>query len=85
MISTDLFAHDDLAPRGVYRSRVLDEQGNTVLVAVDSRHRRVPQAKGGIRSVMPGDNPLTVAEEMWDLLNELDPVPPPSKASESAA
>lgn len=74
VLTPDLLA-TDLAPRGVYRAKCLDENGNTILLVVDSRHRRLPLSQGGARVVMPGENILTVAEEMWDKLNEVDPVP----------
>lgn len=63
-----------LVPRGVYRARCLNPDGCMILFAVDHNHRHLPRELGGIRYVMPGENPLSVNEEMWQLLDQMDPI-----------
>ena len=63
---------DYLLPRGVWRAPSLSPDGETCLYAVDHNHRWL---RDGCRYILPGDNPYPVAEALWDLLNEQDPVP----------
>lgn len=64
-----------LLERGVYRAPCLSPTGNTILYAVDHRHRHLRIEDGGVREVPVGDNPFSVYDELWDVLNHLDPLP----------
>lgn len=63
-----------LQERGVYRAPFLGPQGETVLYAVDSKHRRLPASIGGELYIPPGENPFPANDRLWDLLAERDPV-----------
>ena len=57
-----------LCGRGVFTRSYLSPEGRQVLVAVDFESREV-----GTVVVEAGDNPLTIAAELWDLLDLQDP------------
>lgn len=58
----------DLLPRGVYRLPYLDESGAVLVVAVDSRHRRVAEAP-----VPPDADERAVTAVLGRILDERDP------------
>ena len=63
-----------LVPRGVYRARCLGPNGETILFAVKHDHRMIARELGGAVHVPIGDNPLPANDDLWELLNRLDPV-----------
>lgn len=68
--------HDlPLLPRGVHRSVCLGPNGETILFAVDHNHRHLRRELGGVVYLLPGDNPFTANDRLWELLNRLDPLP----------
>jgi hypothetical protein len=69
-----------LLERGVYRAPCLDPDGCVIVYAVDHNHCHLRYEDGGVRSVPLGDNPLAVADEVWDVLNRLDPIIPAAAA-----
>lgn len=80
MDSRDLLS-DDLLERGVYRAPCLGPHGETILYAVDHLHQHLPQESGGVRYLRPDDNPFTVRDDLWAVLNQIDPVPPAQEYS----
>lgn len=70
-----IMAAHELAPRGVHIARCLNEHGGLIMFAVNHKHCLLPRSLGSVREIAPGENPLPVHEEMWDLLNQLDPLP----------
>lgn len=64
-------AESPLAPRGVWRAACLGPNGEVQLVAVNSKHCEVRRI-----NVPPGDNPIPFSEDLWALLDQVDPLPP---------
>lgn len=60
--------------RGVYCAPCLSDKGEIILYAVDHNHRHLPEELGGIRRIQEGEDPLPVNEQLWVLLEILDPV-----------
>jgi hypothetical protein len=60
--------------RGVYCAPCLSDKGEIILYAVDHNHRHLPEELGGIRRVPVHENPEPINEQLWTLLEILDPV-----------
>jgi len=71
-----------LIGRGVWSRAYLSPEGHQVLVAVDHHSREV-----GCVTVEPGDNPIQIVAELWDVLELIDPQPvvPPGLSEQPAA
>jgi hypothetical protein len=63
-----------LLTRGVYRCPCLSPRGNPVFYAVDHNSCWIAETLGGVREVLPGDDVTQINDQLWDLLNRLDPV-----------
>jgi hypothetical protein len=63
-----------LLTRGVYRCPALSPRGNLVYYAVDHNHCWIAETLGGVREVLPGDDVTQINDQLWDVLNRLDPV-----------
>lgn len=61
-----------LQPRGVYRALCLSPQGEMILYAVTHLHRLLDNPS--CVYVPKGDNPFPIEEQLWDRLNQVDPV-----------
>ena len=58
------------AVRGVWVSQWRGPNGETILVAVTRDGRRIAE-----RVLGPGDGHVQAADELWELLDRLDPMP----------
>ena len=63
-----------LQERGVYYATCLSPEGFPILYAVDRHHRHLSIEQGGVVTLFPGDNPFQVNQQLWDLLNQVDPL-----------
>jgi hypothetical protein len=62
-----------LVARGVYRCPCYDPQGRIVLYAVDHNHCWIDESLGGVRHLEATEDPIEVNDQLWALLNRLDP------------
>ena len=61
--------------RGVYRAPCLGPDGEITIIAVDSRHRRLPEGLAFATSPQEAER---IAEAFWRMLAIADPAPPSS-------
>ena len=60
--------------RGVYQCPAFSPRGNRVYYAVDHNSCWIAEELGGVREVLAGDSVIAVNDELWALLNRLDPI-----------
>lgn len=61
-----------LLARGVYRAPVLGPDRETIIYAVDHNHCLLRDPRQVFIPI--GDNPFTAMADLWDRLDEVDPV-----------
>jgi hypothetical protein len=61
---------DGLFYRGVYRQPFLGPNGEMVLIAITSEHKRLEEVLVSI-----DDNPFDASDQLWDRLDKADPAP----------
>jgi hypothetical protein len=60
----------DLLPRGVYRAPCFGPNGETIVFAVDHRHRRIDD---GVVYLPPGEDVVAARNALWRMLDAVDP------------
>jgi hypothetical protein len=63
-----------LLPRGVYRAPVLGPKHELIIYAVRTNHCIIAREDGGVLYLSPSDNPFSAMAQLWERLNEVDPV-----------